>query len=105
MLRTGSIVDDYEVIGTLGHGAMAVVMLHPATEAPAPALQPVLELLGQRPRTRVLHLLLEEKHGMRPEGLAERLGLLDERAVIAIPIEKPRAARHAIRELLSRAVS
>jgi CheY-like chemotaxis protein len=87
------------------HGAMAVVVLHTATEAPANALQPVLELLAQRPRTRVLHLLLEEKHGMRPDALAERLGLLDPDSVVSIPIEKPQAARPAIRDLLSRAVS
>jgi CheY-like chemotaxis protein len=87
------------------HGAMAVVVLHTATEAHTDALRPVLELLAQRPRTRVLHLLLEEKHGMGPDGLAERLGLMDPDAVVSIPIEKPQAARPAIRQLLSRAVS
>jgi hypothetical protein len=87
------------------HGALAVIVLHAGTESATATLDPILELLLQRPRTRVLHLLLEEKNGIRPDGLAERLGLFDERVVVSLPIEEPQATRPAIRELLSRAVS
>jgi CheY-like chemotaxis protein len=88
------------------HAALAVVFVHTGPpERSVEMLRPALEAMARRPRARMLHLLLQEKDApVSAASLAERLGLLDDRPIVVLPLERPDEAAESIRELMRRAV-
>jgi CheY-like chemotaxis protein len=86
------------------HGALATVFIHagPADRSIA-ALKPAHVVIDAMPRTRTLHVLLQDKEDRAPvETVCERLGLYDDRSVLTIEQEQPDRAMTMLRELLAR---
>jgi len=85
------------------HGALATLFLHGGpVEASIGALRASIDEMTGLPRARCFHLLLEGKDRSRVDTLCERLGLFDDRCVLAVAQEHPDVTAGGLRDLLSR---
>jgi len=89
------------------HGALATLVLHAdPIEHSMGVLRPALAAIGARPRTRLIHVIVREKDSAaQGDAASESPALFEERPVITLPIEHPKQAERALRELLGRLVS
>ena len=90
------------------HGALATVFVHgDDLEHSVAALRRAIGTVASAPWTRPLHLVAEgkrEANGDRSatEELCERLGLFDDRSILAIAPEGPDEGEKAVRDLIAR---
>jgi CheY-like chemotaxis protein len=85
------------------HGALATIFVHGSgVDSSVDVLRDAVSALDERPWARALHVVLEEKDPAEIQTLCERLGLFDDRCVVAVPPERPDVAVKTLREMLAR---
>lgn len=85
------------------HGALAALFVHGGgIDASVAALRLAVDQVSALPRARCFHVLLDEKSKRSVGALCEKLGLFDDRHVLAVSPEHPAEAPAALRELLTR---
>jgi CheY-like chemotaxis protein len=87
------------------HGALAAWFVHGSgVDASIAALGVAVEQVGALPRARCFHVLLDEKSKRGVGKLCEKLGLFDDRHVVAIAPNDPQETAAVLRESIARLI-